>query len=546
MTLSNENFSTSQEKSTSREDPIELILSSSAEFLAQLSEATPSDGNLSSIHSSSTQMSIVSEGLEQLFAIDDNGKTHYKQEVAVLLIDTQGTFDLNSDPSASAVIFTISLLMASCKIFNATHRMDAQDLDSLNSFINYSRSSDDKVGQLLLILLRDTLKSGLSPDYLEMIRQTTRSSSENQNYWTGIENAFDEVACFMAPTPSREVQSADGKIFAKDCGPGFLDALSECAAFILSNLMPKTVLGTTLTGDTLMPYVDGRTKEKTRANRSRYRDVQMAEAVTKSYALYEKSVKPKLHERLNKRKRENLLKQRHEEAKSKALENFDNVMLDFVDEEELVRKKRGLLLQQIDIRHTDMLNEDRYEEFERKCENLYQDLLRFFQENLQKHLHLVTVEEQIPLIIEICRQCSTREYVTMRDALITEVIKYLNDVSPKALANIINNNYEVFSVQLERCANEFATEARHRLTQQDLCDKVVKLEGKLEENRANYASLQENFDHSLALHGDRASGRNDARTTNGNVDEDGGKRKIATVFVEYNDLAQQRNKLGVA
>ncbi|CAJ0951003.1 unnamed protein product, partial [Mesorhabditis belari] len=81
MTLSNENFSTSQEQSTSREDPIELILSSSAEFLAQLSEATPSDGNLSSIHSSSTQMSIVSEGLEQLFAIDDNGKTHYKQEV---------------------------------------------------------------------------------------------------------------------------------------------------------------------------------------------------------------------------------------------------------------------------------------------------------------------------------------------------------------------------------------------------------------------------------------------------------------------------------
>ncbi|CAJ0570876.1 unnamed protein product, partial [Mesorhabditis spiculigera] len=185
-------------------------------------------------------------------------KTQSGEEIAVLLIDTQGTFDTRSNISDSAVIFAISLLMSSLKIFNTRRQIDAQDLDALNVFISYSQRIDERVGQQFLIMVRDALESGhdKGQEYLEMLKVQTRNAQKLHELLTGVIEAFETTDCWMIPTPSDLVQRASHAILAGDCGTEFLEELCKCADHLLNNLEPKTVLGTPLTGDTLRQHVE--------------------------------------------------------------------------------------------------------------------------------------------------------------------------------------------------------------------------------------------------------------------------------------------------
>ncbi|CAJ0960119.1 unnamed protein product, partial [Mesorhabditis belari] len=171
------------------------------------------------------------------------------KDIAVILIDTQGTFDTCSDIADSAVIFAISLLMSSIKI-------DAQDLDALNVFISFSQKTDEKVGQHFILMMRDALETGLQPEYISYLRSGTRRAPELLRLMDGVFDAFESVECYMVPRPSEHVLRASGEIRAGDCGSDFLMGLCGAANHVLNNLVAKKVMGTPLTGSTLKQYVE--------------------------------------------------------------------------------------------------------------------------------------------------------------------------------------------------------------------------------------------------------------------------------------------------
>ncbi|CAJ0960115.1 unnamed protein product, partial [Mesorhabditis belari] len=176
-------------------------------------------------------------------------------ELAVILMDTQGTFDTSSNSADSAIIFAISLLMSSNQIFNIMRQIDEQDLAALNIFIAFSQRREERVGQHFLIMVRDSIASGFDPEYLEQMRVDACGVPEIDRLLNGVFEAFEKVECWMVPRPSIEVIKASGKILAEDCGKEFLEMLCECANHVLGNLVPKIVMGTPLTGRTLGAYV---------------------------------------------------------------------------------------------------------------------------------------------------------------------------------------------------------------------------------------------------------------------------------------------------
>ncbi|KAL3218814.1 hypothetical protein MRX96_031351 [Rhipicephalus microplus] len=81
------------------------------------------------------------------------------EKVAVLLMDTQGTFDCESTMKESTVIFSLSLMASSVQIYNIMSNIKENDLQHLQFFAEYGRlaQEDNKTQafQKLLFLVRD-------------------------------------------------------------------------------------------------------------------------------------------------------------------------------------------------------------------------------------------------------------------------------------------------------------------------------------------------------------------------------------------------------
>ncbi|XP_049274102.1 atlastin-1 [Rhipicephalus sanguineus] len=61
------------------------------------------------------------------------------EEVAVLLMDTQGTFDCESTMKESTMIFSVSMMTSSVQIYNIMNNMKEDDLQHLQFFAQYGR-----------------------------------------------------------------------------------------------------------------------------------------------------------------------------------------------------------------------------------------------------------------------------------------------------------------------------------------------------------------------------------------------------------------------
>ena len=84
---------------------------------------------------------------------------HTGEEVALLLMDTQGAFDTKSTVKQNATIFALSTMLSSIQIYNLTSQVQENDLQHLQLFTEYARLASDymseKPFQSLLFLVRD-------------------------------------------------------------------------------------------------------------------------------------------------------------------------------------------------------------------------------------------------------------------------------------------------------------------------------------------------------------------------------------------------------
>ncbi|OQR77406.1 atlastin-3-like [Tropilaelaps mercedesae] len=73
-------------------------------------------------------------------------RTESNEEVAIILMDTQGLFSLESTIQDAMNIIAFSLFSASVQIYNLTQNVCGDDLSYLHLFTAYSESMGDEVG----------------------------------------------------------------------------------------------------------------------------------------------------------------------------------------------------------------------------------------------------------------------------------------------------------------------------------------------------------------------------------------------------------------
>lgn len=81
------------------------------------------------------------------------------KEIAVLLMDTQGSFDSESTVRDCATIFALSTMLSSVQIYNLSQNIGEDDLQHLRLFTEYGRLALEDCGdtpfQKLQFLIRD-------------------------------------------------------------------------------------------------------------------------------------------------------------------------------------------------------------------------------------------------------------------------------------------------------------------------------------------------------------------------------------------------------
>ncbi|KAH6923484.1 hypothetical protein HPB50_001737 [Hyalomma asiaticum] len=150
------------------------------------------------------------------------------EKVAVLLMDTQGTFDRKSTQRESSTIFSLSVLTSSVQIYNIMRNIGENHLQHLQFFAEYGRLAQQGTGtpfQKLLFLVRDWPKSfgdGYGAEggreLLKECLEITKEQKDDQRFlreW--IRSSFSKIGCFLMPAPGdKELEENFSRIFKEE------------------------------------------------------------------------------------------------------------------------------------------------------------------------------------------------------------------------------------------------------------------------------------------------------------------------------------------
>ncbi|XP_077528704.1 atlastin-2-like isoform X2 [Haemaphysalis longicornis] len=150
------------------------------------------------------------------------------RKVAVLFLDSQGTFDCESTVKDCAKIFAFSAMASSVLIYNLQNNLDEADLQHLQLFTQYGRlameATEKTPFQKLLFLVRDWPCAYERPYGFEggrsLLEQrlmvSEKQEPELQSVRRDIHSCFLELCCCLMPHPGKKRQV---EIFHKDTLP---------------------------------------------------------------------------------------------------------------------------------------------------------------------------------------------------------------------------------------------------------------------------------------------------------------------------------------
>jgi len=181
-------------------------------------------------------------------------KTGYGKEVAVALVDTQGSFDKNSTVRDCATIFALSLMTSSVLVYNLFNNIQEDDLQHLHYFTEYGRlalEESEVPFQKLQFLVRDWQYAYEEP-YGEkggknilgkQLSTDDKQHAELTALRSNLTNCFSEMECFLLPHPGKHVATNPKfKGTLSDIDEEFLEHLKEFMPLLLSskNLVIKS------------------------------------------------------------------------------------------------------------------------------------------------------------------------------------------------------------------------------------------------------------------------------------------------------------------
>lgn len=147
-------------------------------------------------------------------------RDQHGQEVAILLMDTQGTFDLKTESAINCIIFGFTIVVSSVTIYNIKDQIMSSDLINLATFAQ-SINSHSGSFQSLKFVIRDWLHDDrypFGPDggqkmihklfYVETIdKKDDQQNLSDQVVKTreAVRDLFQSMSCFLLPWPGNDV-----------------------------------------------------------------------------------------------------------------------------------------------------------------------------------------------------------------------------------------------------------------------------------------------------------------------------------------------------
>ncbi|KAA0198599.1 Atlastin GTPase 1 [Fasciolopsis buskii] len=181
------------------------------------------------------------------------------EEVAVFLMDTQGSFDSTSTVRQCATVFALSTMLSSLQVYNIHGNIQEDHLQHLHLFTEYGRLAMESEAagtpfQHLLFLVRDWSFpyeyqfGGVGGNKLLDARLKIQPThqAEHQTVRRHIRSCFSRVSCFLLPHPGLKVATNptfDGRL--SDIDPEFVNELRVFVPTVLSqsSLQVKKING---------------------------------------------------------------------------------------------------------------------------------------------------------------------------------------------------------------------------------------------------------------------------------------------------------------
>ncbi len=186
-------------------------------------------------------------------------------EVAIILMDTQGLHDTEQTFADTSTIFAISLLTSSIQLYNTDNQIQTNDLQNFQVFTSYGSqiSGLNEPFQDLIFLIRDWMNSyeyGYGWEggqrYLNDIMEVKSNQFEPlKQLRIGLNSTFSKINCFLMPHPGLKV--AEGNFTNVDINSQFINNLNEFAAKVFNpeDLQIKKIAGNYVNGRKLVEYL---------------------------------------------------------------------------------------------------------------------------------------------------------------------------------------------------------------------------------------------------------------------------------------------------
>lgn len=191
------------------------------------------------------------------------------RKIAIILLDTQGTFDSHSTVKDCATVFALSTMLSSVQIYNLSQNIQEDDLQHLQLFTEYGRLAKADTGatpfQKLLFLVRDWSfpyefeygPNGGDKILKKRLEIHEKHHPDHQSLRRHIKACFSEIGCFLMPHPGLNVATNPnftGKL--SDISPEFKDNLLQLIPLLLApeNLIVKEINGQKVKARDLMQY----------------------------------------------------------------------------------------------------------------------------------------------------------------------------------------------------------------------------------------------------------------------------------------------------
>lgn len=202
------------------------------------------------------------------------------EDIAIVLMNSQGSFDLRMTPAANSQIVALSTLMSSIQIFNLNGVIQDDHLQFLQLSIDFARfvsssehnSGSSKPFQDLIFLVRDwnhldkydVGREGGKQYIAAVLNEADKKSSESTGVRSQFHEAFESVSGILLPSPSSVVvtgvstnrQPYDGRWSLM--GEQFMHQLKSAIESILKpqNLKMKRVGGRLITCEELSAFIE--------------------------------------------------------------------------------------------------------------------------------------------------------------------------------------------------------------------------------------------------------------------------------------------------